>query len=136
MSLFGTNNHTLEIPNPKSQTPNPNLEISRIAIRAFGFGIWDLGCGISLRQPEGQFDGRATGARGVDSNPSLMRQDNLLNDGEAETGSARSRGEERVEDLLTLACRNARSVILDGDAARAVRVVDSSLDDDRRRAAN
>src|SRR5262249_34146573 len=122
----------------KSQIPNPKLQIPIWKYRELRFGLWfwDLGCGISLRQPERQFDGRATGARGVDSNPSLVCQDNLLNDGEAETGSARSRGEEWVEDLLTLACRNARSVILDGDPTCAVRVVDSSLDDDRRRAAN
>jgi hypothetical protein len=43
MFLFGTLNHTLEIPNPKSQTPNPNFEKLPAWNWDLELGIWDLG---------------------------------------------------------------------------------------------
>src|SRR5678815_2117047 len=102
MSLFGTWNHTLEIP-----IPNPKPQIPIWKVSNLGFGVWDF-----LSEAERQFDGRSARARAADSDPSLVRQHNLLHDGEAETGSARSRGEEWTEHLFTLPRGNTRSVIL------------------------
>src|SRR5215471_8657124 len=43
MSLFGTQNHSLEIPDPKCPVPNPNTKL------ALEVGIWDLGFAYASR---------------------------------------------------------------------------------------
>src|SRR6476660_4980520 len=113
-----------QIPNNKPPIPNTKLAL----------GIWDLGFGICLREPERHFDGGATRASSADGDPSPVCQHNLLNDSETKARAAGTRREEGPEDFFALAFGNPRSVVFDGDAARAVRAVDSTLDDDRRRA--
>src|SRR5215470_8109859 len=108
MSLIRTRNHTCETP------PAPGS-----------------GCDAKCK-----FDGGPASACSADRDPSLVGQHDFLNDCEAKTRSSRSRSDERTKDLLTLARRDSGAVVLNGYLACAVRVIDTPVDDDSRRAAD
>src|SRR5687767_10942589 len=86
----------------------------------------------ALRQRQREPDARAALIVRHVRHPAVVRDDDLLDEGQAETGAARFGREERAEHALGDSGRNARTVVGDGHADGPLFTIDRAFEDDVR----
>src|SRR6266702_1208046 len=89
--------------------------------------------GRPLRQRKRDRESRAAAGLRLRDDAAVVRDDDLLNDGEAEAGTTRTRRDERAEDAGGDGGVDARTVVHDRDPRGALRPIDGPLDRNTRR---